>query len=59
MHRKTYEIELSTDDADPVVYLDQRLPFQPHAQRIQIHVDQIDALVEWLRDARELLRAYP
>lgn len=57
MHKMVYEIELTTDEVDPILYLDQRLPFQEHSQRIQIHADQIDALVEWLRDAKELLGA--
>jgi hypothetical protein len=55
MHRKVYEIELSTDDADPILYLDQRLPFQARSERIQIHVDQIDTVVRWLQEAKELL----
>jgi hypothetical protein len=55
MHKTSYPIELSTDPAAAIVYLDQRLPFQEHSQRIQIHADQIDTLIEWLRDAKDLL----
>lgn len=57
MHKTVFEIELTTDQADPIVYLDQRLPFQEHSQRIQIHADQIETLVAWLREAKELLAA--
>lgn len=57
MHKTVFEIELTTDQADPILYLDQRLPFQEHSQRIQVHADQIDSLIEWLRDAKELLSA--
>ncbi len=38
MHKIVFEIELTTDQADPILYLDQRLPFQEHSQRIQVHV---------------------
>ncbi|MDW7711064.1 MAG: hypothetical protein SCH98_11370 [Deferrisomatales bacterium] len=57
MHKKVFEIELTTDRVDPVLYLDQRLPFQGHSQRIQVHADQIDDLIRWLREAKDLLTA--
>lgn len=55
MHKTLFEIELGTDPADPVLYLDQRLPFQEHFQRIRIHADQIDTLIEWLGEAEGIL----
>jgi hypothetical protein len=57
VHKTLFEIELSTDPADPVLYLDQRLPFQEHSQRIRIHADQIDTLIGWLREAKDMLTA--
>ncbi len=57
MHKAMFDIELSTDESDPIVYIDQKLPHQERGHRVLIHLDQIEALMGWLRDAKTLLEA--